>query len=119
MENLNKTYNAINSLLNEVKELVKKNGGFINTTNLNKQNDQMYAYVYSWEYELLEEVEVIAVKVENNTLYIATCVKSFNMELYSIDELDEDDWYSVDMASADVLFIQTILSIAESIEQYV
>lgn len=119
MENLNKTYDLIQSLLNEVKELVKKNGGFINTTNLNKKNDQMYAYVYSCEYGLLEEVKVIAVKVENNTLYIATCVKTFNMELYSIDELDEEDWYPVDMASLDVLFIQTILSIAESIEQYV
>lgn len=119
MENLNKTYDLIKSLLNEVKELVKKNGSFINTTNLNRENDQMYAFVHFWEQGLVEEVKVIAIKVEDNMLYIATCPISNNIEVNSVDDFDEDDWYIVSLYADDILPTQTILSIAESIEQYV
>ena len=118
MENLNKTYEMMDSLLKEVKEFVKGKGGFINTTNLNKENDQIYAYIYCGEYYSVDEVKVIAIKVENNLLHIATCVQLLNVEINGIEDFAEDDWYVVDKCSWDVLFSQTILSIAESIEQY-
>ena len=118
MKNLNKTNNALDSLLQEIKDFVKENGGFINTTNLNNENDQMYAYVYFWGDDTLEELKVIAVKVENDVVYVALSSLSISIEINGADDFNEDDWYSVG-TNGDVLTAQTILSIAESIEQYV
>lgn len=118
MINLVKANKAIKLLLDEVKDFVKENGGFINTDNVDGENDQMYAYVYFWNEDEVEELKVIAIKVEDNILYIAMSTKSASVEVNSIEDFTEDDWYSVGM-SGDVLLEQTIFSIAESIEQYV
>jgi hypothetical protein len=52
-------------------------------------------------------------------LLVATCGKTWITIAESADDVDENDWYVVGSSGDMVLTASTILSIADSIEQYV
>jgi hypothetical protein len=110
---------AIETLVADVKNFVVLNGGFIATTN--GELDTIYAYVVDWDYDDVSEQRVLAVRVKDNELQVA--VTPYKTDVYN-EPLDEDyfndnEWYSVGTCGDSILTAQTILSIADSIEQYV
>lgn len=110
---------GINKLVNEVRDFVKKNGGFVSTHN--SDLDTMYAYIVDWEYDNVTEERIIAIRVYENELEIATT--PFKTDVYTEPLTNEDfennDWYVVGTNGDSVLTAQTILSIAECIHEYV
>jgi hypothetical protein len=110
---------AIDTLVADVKNFVALNGGFIATTN--GEFDTIYAYVIDWDYDDVSEQRVIAVRVKDNELQvIATPYKTdVYDEPLTEDYFTDDEWYYVGTCGDNVLTAQTILSIADSIEQYV
>ena len=119
MKNLDIVYKAINDLVSEVKTFVKNNGGFIITTK--EKCDRMYGYIVNYEAydDDVTEERIIAIMVEDDVLCIATCPSSLNIVVNNKDDINEDDWYVIGSFGDSVLTAQTILSIADSIEQYV
>lgn len=119
-DKINNVYKTIKELITEIKNFINKNGGFINTSNIDYDYDQIYAYVIDYSNDCgVTEEKVVAVKVENNELYIATCPTSINLDINSKNDINNDDWYILNSFGDYVLTIPTTLSIAESIEQYV
>lgn len=121
-KNLKVACNAINALVEDVKTFVKANGGFIKTSNEDGACDNIYGYVVDWNNDVVNEECVLAVRVQDDTLeIIPTSHKlcySYGEEITE-DTFVDDDWYPVGTGGDSVLLAQTILSIAESIEQYV
>ena len=118
-ENLQNALKSINALVEDVKEFVKDNGGFISTHDLTC--DTMYAYVIDWNMDNVDEERVIAIRVIDDVLEIATTF--FKNEVYEValteTDFTDEDWMVVGSCGDSVLTAQTILSIAESIDQYV
>ena len=119
MKHLGNAVNAIENLTNEVKDFVVKNDGFINTSNALGNCDQIYGYIIDWDADAVEEQKVVALKVEDDILYIATSPKSIVVIVDSKADFEDDEWYALGTGGDCVLQAQTILSIADSIEQYV
>lgn len=117
---LNFAWNALRDLNDKVISFVKENGGFINTQNNDGGKDNIYGYVINWGNDDVDEYRVIAVRVVNDVLEIAISPNSINYtEGMTEDDFTEEDWCVCTCDSSEVLFAQTILSIAESLEQYV
>ena len=118
-ENLKIALNAIDVVVEDVKEFVKTNGGFISTHDLTC--DTMYAYVIDWNVDNVVEERIIAVRVIENVLEIATTFYKNDIyyEVLTENDFDDEDWMVVGSCGDSVLTAQTILSIAESIDQYV
>lgn len=109
----------INILVDKVRDFVKENGGFISTTN--SQWDTMYAYIVDWNLDIVTEERIIAVRVKDDLLEIIPT--PYKNDVYEEDMREEDcyeeDWYTVGTCGDSVLTAQTIISMAESIDQYV
>ena len=119
-ENLKIALNAIDAVVEDVKKFVKDNGGFISTHDLSC--DTMYAYVIDWNVDNVVEERVIAIRVIDGVLEIATTYYKndvYEVALTENDFTDDEDWMVVGSFGDYVLTAQTILSIAESIDQYV
>lgn len=118
-ENLQNALKSIDALVEDVKEFVKANGGFISTHDMSC--DGIYAYVVDWDMNDVNEKRVIAIRVVNNVLEIATTL--FKNDVYDTalteNDFENEDWMIVGSCGDSVLTTQTILSIAESIDQYV
>ena len=110
---------GINILVNKVRDFVKENGGFIATTN--DELDTIYGYLVDWDSDDVSEIRILAVRVNNNVLQVAGTIYKTDMydEPLTEDYFDEDEWYSVGDCGDSVLTAQTIISMAESIDQYV
>ena len=109
---------GINTLVDKVRDFVKENGGFISTTN--DELDTIYGYVVDWNTDDVSEIRILAVRVNNNVLQVAgTIYKNDRYDELTKDYFDDDEWYSVGDCGDSILTAQTILSIAESIDQYV
>ena len=110
---------GINILVNKVRDFVKENGGFISTTN--SQWDTMYAYIVDWDLDIVTEERIIAVRVKDDLLQIIGT--PYKNDVYEEDMREEDcceeDWYTIGTCGDSVLTAQTIISMAESIDQYV
>ena len=116
----NLIYNEIDNLVNLVKAFVVENGGFINTQNINHENDQIYAYIVDWGADNVDEYKVIALREKDNMLELAISPTTLNYdEGLTLEDFREEDWYVIGSCGDSVLTAQTILSIADSIEQYV
>ena len=109
----------INILVDKVRDFVKENGGFISTTN--DELDTIYGYVVDWDTDEVSEIRILAVRVNNNVLQVVGTIYKTDRydEPFTKDYFDEDEWYSVGDCGDSILTAQTILSIAESIDQYV
>lgn len=118
-ENLKLALNTIDAIVDDVKAFVKTNGGFISTHDLTC--DTMYAYVIDWDIDNVVEERVIAIRVIDEDLEIATTYHKNDVYEVALTENDftDEDWMVVGTCGDSVLTAQTILSIAESIEQYV
>lgn len=110
---------GINILVNKVRDFVKENGGFIITTN--DELDTIYGYKLDWDTDDVSEIRIIAVRVIDDILQVAGTIYKNDVydEPLTEDYFDEDEWYSVGGCGDSILTAQTILSIAESIDQYV
>lgn len=110
---------AVETLVADVKNFVVLNGGFISTHSM--EWDTMFAYVVDWNYDDVSEQRVLAVRVKDNELQII--VTPYKNDVYDTplteDDYVDSDWYSVGTCGDSVLTAPTILSIADSIEQYV
>lgn len=110
---------AIATLVEDVKNFVALNGGFIVTTN--DELDTIYGYKIDWNTDDVSEIRILAVRVKDNELQVAGTIYKNDVydEPLTEDYFDEDEWYSVGDGGDSILTAQTILSIADSIEQYV
>lgn len=109
---------SILMLVDRVYEFVQNEGGFISTST--DDQDGIYAYIVNYDEDNVHEEKVIAVKTNDMGLYIATCPNSQNCpSVMTLDEFTDDDWKWVSEESSETLLAPTILSIAESIDQYV
>lgn len=112
---------VLRCLLEDIIKAVENKGGFINTQNNEDSFDIMYAYVIPFwtEPNIIEEVKIIAMRVKNNHLELATCASNLTINaILTEEDFDEDDWYTCGIPGDEIFFAQTILSIAESIDQY-
>jgi hypothetical protein len=118
-KNLQNAYRAINYLVEDVKKFANDNGGFISTHDLG--NDTMYAYVFTFDFEIVTEQRILAICVKDDVLYILPTpyTRDEYTKPITANDFNEDDWYIVGSCGDYVLNAQTIISIAESIEQYV
>jgi hypothetical protein len=109
----------LHGFVDKVRDFVKENGGFISTTN--SQWDTMYAYIVDWDLDIVTEERIIAVRVKDDLLQIIGT--PYKNDVYEEDMREEDcyeeDWYTIGTYGDSVLTAQTILSMAESIDQYV
>lgn len=112
---------VLKCLLKDIIKAVENKGGFINTQNNEDSFDTMYAYTY---YLLsapndIEEVKIIAMRVKDNHLELATCAVNTSVtETLTEEDFSDDDWYTCGLPGDQIFFAQTVLSIAESIDQY-
>lgn len=110
--------NAIHKLVEDVKEFVKANGGIIDTQN--EKCDTLYSYVVDWTNDEVVECKVLGVKVVDDTLLVLPAYGS----IYFWGEVDianvvDDEWYVLGECGDSILTAQTILSIAECIDEYI
>lgn len=109
---------GINTLVDKVRDFVKENGGFIST--YNDKWDTIYGYEIDWNTDEVNEIRILAVRVKDDVLQVAgTFYKNDKYDQVTEDYFTDDEWYPIGTNGDIVLTAQTILSIAESIEQYV
>lgn len=114
-ENLKNAVNAINALVDEIKQLVMDNGGIIDTQK--KGCDRINTYVNEGHSEICR-CHVMGIKVKENHLFIlADYGSGYTFGETDIESTAECEWFEV--YNKEILIEQTILSIAESIEQYI
>lgn len=122
MKNIKATEKEVCALLERLKEDIKsyviKRGGFINTQ-ASSSTDPIYAYRIDYDFDEVEEYVVAGVRVKDNCLELAMHPKNCGYT-YGIEEKDilDDDWYACGTNGDCILAAQTLLSIANSIEQY-
>ena len=113
---------VLKCLLKDIIKAVENKGGFINTQNNEDSFDTMYAYIsyYLWSApHEIEEVKIIAMRVKDGHLELATCALNTSVtEILTEEDFGDDDWYTCGLPIDQIFFAQTILSIAESIDQY-
>ena len=114
-ENLKNAVNAINALVDEIKQLVINNGGVINTQK--RGCDRINTYIIEGHGEIYG-CDVMGIKVKENQLFIlADYGSDYTFGETDIENTEECEWFEVN--NKEMLIEQTILSIAESIEQYI
>lgn len=117
-ENLQNALKSINALVEDVKEFVKANGGIIDTQD--EGCDTLYSYVVDWGNDEVVECKVLGVKVVDDTLLILPAYGSaYFWGNVDIANVEDSEWYVVGDCGDSILTSQTILSIAECIEEYV
>lgn len=112
---------VLKCLLKDIIKAIENKGGFINTQNNEDSFDTMYAYIsyYLWSApHEIEEVKIIAMRVKDGHLELATCALNTSVTEILTEEDFDDDWYTCGLPGDQIFFAQTILSIAESIDQY-
>lgn len=114
--------NVLQCLLKDIIKAIENKGGFINTQNNENSFDTMYAYItyYLWSApNEIEEVKIMAMRVKDDHLELATCATNTSVtEILTEEDFNDNDWYTCGLPGDQIFFAQTILSIAESIDQY-
>ena len=117
-ENLRNALASINALVEDVKEFVKANGGIIDTQN--EKCDTLYSYVVDWGNDEVVECKVLGVKVVDDTLLVLPAYGSiYFWGDVDIAKVEDDEWYVLGECGDSILTAQTILSIAECIDEYI
>ncbi len=115
LKNAVNAINAINDLFEEIKQLVIDNGRIIDTQK--KGCDRINAYIIEGHGEIYE-CNVMGIKVKENHLFIlADYGSNYTFGETDIKNTNDYEWFKVNIK--EMLIEQTILSIAESIEQYI
>lgn len=116
--------NAVDILYDSLKGFILDNGGFIDTQNPNGECDSIYSVEFTGNGCDIEEWNVLAVRVKEIKLndgtintYIEYCAEYGSMENYTKEELEDMDWYN--LRYTENYFVQTLLNICDSIDEYV
>lgn len=116
--NLQKANNAIEALVEDIKRVTRENGGIIDTQDMGC--DRIKAYIYDYYAECdgnYIECDVMGISVVNDKLFILPDLGGcYNFGETDLDSVADSEWYEI---HAGLLTAQTILSIAESIDQYI
>ena len=91
-------FEELNNLLEQVKTIVKDNGGFLNTQNNDYSKDTMYAYVVNWvDVSSVEEQTIVCMRVVDDTLELGLCPNSINFTEGLVEsDLADDDCMTLD-----------------------
>jgi hypothetical protein len=112
-------FNALNNGYNVIRDIVEKNGGFINTSpELNL--DTIYGYALNEE-ERLEEYYCYALRVIDGDVlcYFLPIMRTYLETPTKEDMLnDEENWHLLDGSDGLTYKPATIVSILDSIEEY-
>ena len=116
--NLQKANNAIEALVEDIKRVVRENGGIVDTQSIGC--DRIKVYIYDNYAECdgnYIECDVMGIKVVNDKLFVlpdfGSCYVFGETDVKSVED---SEWYEI---HTELLTAQTILSIAESIDQYI
>ena len=104
----------------KVRDFVKEHQGekgFIFTDN--EENDTIWTFIYNDMMNTVSELEVKAVRVKYNVLQILYDDSYTTYKESDVVDKDECDWSNDIRYDDSVYYIQTIFSIAESIQEYV
>ena len=109
-------------LYREVLEFVKEHlgeKGYIDTQNLNNFHDDIYTLMYNYDEQSYIELKVYGIRAVDDELHILpeAVTRSFRVVYSDKDFKKSDDWEG--MRDGDIMFAQTLLNIAETIEEYV
>lgn len=104
--------------LAEVKELISREGGYLNTANNNGENDNIYGAVIDFNgTNELVEVMVKAIKVENGNLYCYVVPITTTPITYDDEYMksDADNWYELSN-NGNLLYHYTLDNIIDVID---
>lgn len=120
-EKLSVACSYLEDISKDIVAFVKEHNGFIDTQNYNGDCDNIYAYIIDWVTDEVEEKGVFGIKVnDKNELELAIFDKKLKHNvMLDKEDFEDAEWYICGLTGDRVLFSQTIISIADSIEQYV
>jgi len=110
---------AGNAIHDAIRDQVKAQGGFLNTTNNKQEKKDMKALVFNSEKGYSETFPIRAMRVAENgavEVYVGTYGTLYT-DKYLRGKWSEEHWMS--LKDSNILFFQTILSIANTIDQYI
>lgn len=103
---------AIDALYDALRELINKNGGFVDTQNFNGELDTIYAIDCTDD---TYECNILAIRVVDDKIqYVSEygyCTKYTKKEL--------ENMYWTDLKGGDNYYISTLDNICQSIEEYI
>lgn len=103
----------VDTIYTEVKNIIKENGGFINTSGY--ADDVIFSLEYNSDYDITE-YRVLGVRVENDKIKICS---SYWWEVEETDEDLKEDSEWEDLIEINGYYIQTLYNIFEGIGSYV
>lgn len=116
---LSSTYlEAGNAILDAIGEIIRDAGGFVNASNNSQEKPDIKAYVFNSETGAPEERPIRGLRV-NDKGEVEVLVGNFGTiytDKYLRGKRSEDRWEP--LMSPGILFYQTILSIADTIDEY-
>lgn len=111
-----KANKAMEKLYAKVVKYVQARGEYIDTQNAKRECDPIYAYKINDD-DTVEEYNVFGVRVIDGELQIAL-EHRYNNQYWDAYEFEQRDWECAAPNSDSILYAQTLLSIADSIEEY-
>ena len=116
---LSNTYlEAGNAIHDAIRDIIKNAGGFVNASNNNQEKPDISALVYDSKKGYSEAYPIRGLRV-NERDEVEVFVGNFGTiytDKYLRGKNSEDRWQS--LKSSNILFYQTILSIAKTIDEY-
>ena len=116
---LSNTYlEAGNAIHDAIRDIIKNAGGFVNASNNNQEKPDISALVYDSKKGYSEAYPIRGLRV-NERDEVEVFVGNFRTiytDKYLRGKNSEDRWQS--LKSSNILFYQTILSIAKTIDEY-
>ena len=116
---LSNTYlEAGNAIHDAIRDIIKDAGGFVNASNNNQEKPDLAAFVYDSKKGYSETYPIRGLRV-NDRDEVEVFVGNFGTiytDKYLRGKNSEDRWQP--LKSSNILFYQTILSIAKTIDEY-
>ena len=110
---------AGDAIHNAIKESIVQAGGFINCSNNKQEKPDMRALVFDGKKGYTETFPIRALRINekgNVEAYIGTFGTIYTDKYLREGKLAEEHWMS--LKDSDILFYQTILSIARNLDEY-
>jgi hypothetical protein len=110
---------AGNAILDAVKDIIRKAGGFINAANNNQEKNDIRALVFDNKTGYSETYPIRALRVSDKD-EVEVFIGNFGTiytDKFLRGKASEERWKP--LKSSNILFYQTILSIAKTIDEYI
>lgn len=118
-ENLQKAHSAINALVEDIKRVIRENGGIIDTQSRDCARIKTYIYENYGGEAIYVKCDVMGIKVVNDKLFVLPAYGSYyTFGRTDVKSVEDSEWFEIRTRSG-LLTAQTILSIAEVINQYI